>query len=80
MRNDFSDIQFSVVGPIEICVDGRYETLCDIGWDELDAQALCYQLVAFDACKQLNNIFLSLTSLCLSLPPSESLSLSNLLT
>ena len=31
----------SVVGPIEICVDGRYESLCDIGWDELHAQALC---------------------------------------
>ena len=31
----------SVVGPIEICIDGQYESLCDIGWDELDAQALC---------------------------------------
>ena len=34
-------LQDSVMGPIEICVDGQYESLCDIGWDELGAQALC---------------------------------------
>ena len=31
-------------GPIEICVSGRYESVCDIGWDKVDAQALCRQL------------------------------------
>ena len=36
LENDFSDLQFSVVGPIEICVNGQYESLCDIGWDEVD--------------------------------------------
>ena len=36
-------LQDSVMGPIEICVDGLYESLCDIGWDQLGAQALCNQ-------------------------------------
>ena len=35
----------SFEGPVEICVNGLYESVCDIGWDEVDAQALCrYQL------------------------------------
>ena len=51
LRSVFGDIQFNVVGPIEICVNGQYETLCDIGWDELDAQAVCRERVLFDACK-----------------------------
>ena len=51
IRNDFSDIQFSVVGPVEFCVNGQYESVCDIGWDELDAQAVCREQVASDTCK-----------------------------
>ena len=39
----------SVVGPIEICVDGQYESLCDIGWDELDAQALCRRQIGINS-------------------------------
>ena len=35
----------SFEGPVEICVNGQYESVCDIGWDKVDAQALCrYQL------------------------------------
>ena len=50
-----------MVGPIEICVDGQYESLCDIGWDEVDAQAFCRQQVRFDAGKQLKDLSLSLS-------------------
>ena len=32
-------------GPIEICVNGQYESLCDLGWDEVDAKALCRQRI-----------------------------------
>ena len=42
-------LQASVMGSIEICVDGRYESLCDIGWDELDAQALCRRQIGINS-------------------------------
>ena len=44
----------SVVGPIEICVNGRYESLCDIGWDEFDAQALCRREIGGNSGMQLH--------------------------
>ena len=31
----------SFEGPVEICVDGQYESVCDIGWDLTDALAVC---------------------------------------
>ena len=45
IRNDFraDRLELSFMGPIEFCINGQYEILCDIGWDELDAQALCNQ-------------------------------------
>ena len=45
---DYSGILNRVEGPIETCVNGQYESLCDIGWDEVDAQAICRQLVGSD--------------------------------
>ena len=39
----------SVEGPIEICVDGQYESLCDLGWDENDAKALCHQRIGYNS-------------------------------
>ena len=37
-------------GPVEVCVNGEYESVCDIGWDEADAQATCRQLFGY-TCK-----------------------------
>ena len=51
---DFSGLLSSVVGPIEICVDGQYLSLCDIGWDEANAQALCRQRLGYNVGKQPN--------------------------
>ena len=39
----------SVEGPIEICVDGQYESLCDLGWDENDAKALCRRRIGYNS-------------------------------
>ena len=38
---NYDGLVSSLEGPIEICVDGRYESVCDIGWDEVDALAFC---------------------------------------
>ena len=39
-----SDLYLTLEGPVEVCIDGQYESLCDIGWDEADAQALCHSV------------------------------------
>ena len=30
--------------PVEICIDGQYESVCDIGWDLADALAVCREI------------------------------------
>ena len=31
-------------GRVEICYNGRYETVCDDFWDEIEARIVCKQL------------------------------------
>ena len=45
---DYSGILSRAEGPIEIYVDGQYQSLCNVGWDVIDARALCRQLVGTD--------------------------------
>ena len=36
--------RFYQQGRVQVCVDGIYGAICDIGWDDLDAQVVCREL------------------------------------
>lgn len=35
------ELLLSLEGTFEVCVNGQYGSVCDIGWDEQDALAIC---------------------------------------
>ena len=35
------DGSFYQQGRVEVCMDGVYGAICDIGWDDLDAEVIC---------------------------------------
>ena len=36
-----SDGLFIIEGNIEICISGSYFSICDVGWDQRDAEVAC---------------------------------------
>lgn len=35
------DTNFMVQGNVEICINGTYVAICDLGWDSVEAQLAC---------------------------------------
>ena len=31
-------------GRVEVCINGTFGAICDVGWDEVDAQVTCHNL------------------------------------
>lgn len=40
-KYDIGELLISLEGTFEVCVNGQYGSVCDIGWDEQDALAIC---------------------------------------
>ena len=48
-------------GRVEICKNNLWSTVCDIGWDKLDARVVCRQLGLSEAGNQIK--FINMTIL-----------------
>ena len=42
--------QTAVDGPVEICLDGQWSSVCGKRWDYRDAEVVCHQL-QYDGCE-----------------------------
>ena len=43
----YSDGGFSYSGRVEVCYNGSYGSVCDVGWDDEDASVVCQSYFGF---------------------------------
>ena len=56
------DGQYINGGLVQVCFDGVYHTICDVGWDEIDANIACRSQFGNSYCKLLHGHLLLLQS------------------